>query len=196
MLVEGLDQALELGYDQGRGLLGAWLSYAPQSNRGKRREIYYFRDQQGLEVDFIAPSGPGRLAFIEAKASQMLRPEMAGPILRLRASAAHHKVDCFVVCPGAGPAGHAGLVDGVRGMGIEGLAREVLGLRALWKSLAPSERCNVRSGSPARSLHLDRRATIAVPTEQASSWQFAGSARIRLLQATLELARRVPQRML
>ena len=73
-----------------------------QINRGKRREIYYFRDQQGLEVDFIVPSGSGRLAFIEAKASQTLRPEMAGPILRLRASATDRQVDCFVVCPGAG----------------------------------------------------------------------------------------------
>jgi hypothetical protein len=100
-----------------------------QSNRGKRREIYYFRDQQGLEVDFIVPSGPGRLAFIEAKASQTLRPEMAGPTLKLRASAKKHEVDCFVVCPGAGPTGHAGLGDGVRGVGIETLATNVLGLR-------------------------------------------------------------------
>jgi len=100
-----------------------------QSNRGKRREIYYFRDQQGLEVDFIVPSGPGRLAFIEAKASQTLRPEMAGPMLNLRASAKKHEVDCFVVCPGAGPTGHAGLGDGVRGVGIETLATNVLGLR-------------------------------------------------------------------
>ncbi len=76
------------------------------------------------------PSGPGRLAFIEAKASQTLRPEMAGPILRLRASAASRGVDCFVVCPGAGPTGHAGLGDGARGVGIEALASEVLGLRA------------------------------------------------------------------
>ena len=101
-----------------------------QINRGKRREIYYFRDQQGLEVDFIVPSGPGRLAFIEAKASQTLRPEMAGPVLRLRASATGRQVDCFVVCPGAGPTGHAGLGNGVRGVGIEALASEVLGLRA------------------------------------------------------------------
>jgi predicted AAA+ superfamily ATPase len=100
-----------------------------QINRGKRREIYYFRDQQGLEVDFIVPSGPGRLTFIEAKASQTLRPEMAGPMLRLRAAVTGREVNCFVVCPGAGPTGHAGLGDGVRGLGIENLASEVLGLR-------------------------------------------------------------------
>jgi hypothetical protein len=102
-----------------------------QINRGRRREIYFFRDQQGLEVDFIVPSGAGRLAFIEAKASQTLHPEMAGPILRLRASVKDREVDCFVVCPGAGPTGHAGLGDGVHGVGIENLASKVLGLKML-----------------------------------------------------------------
>jgi len=54
---------------------------------------------------------------------------MAGPMLKLRASAKKHEVDCFVVCPGAGPTGHAGLGNGVRGVGIETLATNVLGLR-------------------------------------------------------------------
>lgn len=67
--------------------------------------------------------------LIEAKASQTLVPEMAGPILRLRASAARRQVDGFVVCPGAGPAGHAGLGEGVRGVGIENLTSQVLGLQ-------------------------------------------------------------------
>ena len=26
-----------------------------QLNAGRRRELYYFRDQQGLEVDFVVP---------------------------------------------------------------------------------------------------------------------------------------------
>jgi hypothetical protein len=100
-----------------------------QINRGRRREIYYFRDQQGLEVDFIVPSGLGRLALIEAKATQTLRTEMAGPPVRLRASVRDRQVDGFVVCPGAGPTGHAGLGDGVRGVGIATLPSQVLGLR-------------------------------------------------------------------
>lgn len=35
----------------------------------RRRELYYFRDQQGLEVDFLVPLGAGRVALAEAKAS-------------------------------------------------------------------------------------------------------------------------------
>jgi hypothetical protein len=50
-------------------------------------------------------------------------------MLRLRVAATKHQVDCFVVFPGAGPTGHASLGDGVRGVGIENLASEVLGLR-------------------------------------------------------------------
>jgi predicted AAA+ superfamily ATPase len=31
-----------------------------QVNSGRRRELYYFRDEQGLEVDFVIPSAAGR----------------------------------------------------------------------------------------------------------------------------------------
>jgi hypothetical protein len=57
-------------------------------------------------------------------------------MVRLRASAKKHEVDCFVLCPGAGPTGHVGLGDGVRGVGIEALATDVLGLRARKSSRA------------------------------------------------------------
>ena len=35
-----------------------------QMNSGKRRELYYFRDQQGLEVDFLIPSQDNRLILV------------------------------------------------------------------------------------------------------------------------------------
>jgi predicted AAA+ superfamily ATPase len=101
-----------------------------QINRGKRREIYFFRDQQGLEVDFVVPTGPGRLAFIEAKATQTLRPNMAAALLRLQKASHRYKTDAFVVCPGAGPPGFGGLGSGVRGLGLDDLVGEPLGLRA------------------------------------------------------------------
>ncbi len=41
-----------------------------QINLGKRRELYSFRDQRGLEVDFLAPLGSGNLLLVEAKASR------------------------------------------------------------------------------------------------------------------------------
>src|ERR1019366_8458767 len=38
-----------------------------QSNRGMRKELYYFRDQQGLEVDFLVPGPNASLWLVEAK---------------------------------------------------------------------------------------------------------------------------------
>jgi len=57
-----------------------------QTNLGGREELYYFRDQQGLEVDFLVPRGNGELWLVEAKATQTVRPAMAGPLLSLARS--------------------------------------------------------------------------------------------------------------
>ncbi len=46
---------------------------------GRRREVYFFRDQRGLEVDFLVPMGGTRLALVEAKASATVRPEAGSP---------------------------------------------------------------------------------------------------------------------
>jgi len=57
-----------------------------QVNRGRRKEIYYFRDQQGLEVDFLFPSESGGLWMVETKASKTVQPSMAAPLAALRRS--------------------------------------------------------------------------------------------------------------
>jgi hypothetical protein len=55
-----------------------------QVNRGARRELYYFRDQQGLEVDFLIPRPNAGLWLIECKAGKTVQPAMAAPLLSLR----------------------------------------------------------------------------------------------------------------
>lgn len=55
-----------------------------QTNRGLRKELYYFRDQQGLEVDFLVPRPSAGLWLMEAKAGKTVRPAMAGPLLSLQ----------------------------------------------------------------------------------------------------------------
>lgn len=57
-----------------------------QLNRGRRKELYHFRDQQGLEVDFIVPTRQGGLWALECKAVKTLHPGMAGPLESLRRS--------------------------------------------------------------------------------------------------------------
>ena len=57
-----------------------------QVYRGRRRELYHFRDQQGLEVDFLFPGDNGALWMVECKASKTVQPAMAGPLQSLRRS--------------------------------------------------------------------------------------------------------------
>jgi len=54
-----------------------------QVHTGRRKEIYYFRDQQGLEVDFLVPGGNGRLLLIEAKSGRTVTPNAARSVQRL-----------------------------------------------------------------------------------------------------------------
>ena len=58
-----------------------------QLNQGKRRELYHFRDQKGLEVDFVVPTGEGRVTLVEAKATRTVRPELARSLAALGAAA-------------------------------------------------------------------------------------------------------------
>jgi uncharacterized protein len=55
-----------------------------QADRGLRRELYYFRDQQGLEVDFLVPRPNAKLWLIEAKFAKTVRPSMASPLTSLQ----------------------------------------------------------------------------------------------------------------
>ncbi len=55
-----------------------------QINQGRRKELYYFRDQQGLEVDFLFPADKGGVWMIECKASKTVQPAMAEPLQSLR----------------------------------------------------------------------------------------------------------------
>ena len=50
-----------------------------QTHRGRRPEIYFFRDQSGLEVDFLFPS-QGRTWLIEVKLTSTPLPRMAGSL--------------------------------------------------------------------------------------------------------------------
>ena len=57
-----------------------------QINTGGRRELYYFRDQQGLEVDFVVPGRNASVTLVEAKSSRTVTPDMAAPMQRLAAA--------------------------------------------------------------------------------------------------------------
>lgn len=120
----GIDTAAELEKSPFRGVLfeGFIASEIAKSqlNAGARRELYFFRDEQGLEVDFLVPGRGGTVQLIECKASKTITPSMAGPMLRLAESlkkhrSAHQKVDLHLVheSPRAGTTTRA-VAPGVR----------------------------------------------------------------------------------
>lgn len=54
-----------------------------QINRGQRKEHYYFRDQQGLEVDSLLPTQNAGVWLIEATAEKTIQTPMTNPLLPL-----------------------------------------------------------------------------------------------------------------
>lgn len=68
-----------------------------QVNRGQRKELYWFRDQHGLEVDFLVPRPNARFWAVEVKAAKTVQPSMAGPLVKLAQSAAGRAVRRLVV---------------------------------------------------------------------------------------------------
>src|SRR5882724_8400434 len=93
-----------------------------QINSGKRKELYYFRDQQGLEVDFVVPQGAAGLALIEAKASKSPTPAMAQSLQRSAASSKNYRTQAMLVHTGDEntPAGRA-LANGVQAMTLNAM---------------------------------------------------------------------------
>ena len=72
-----------------------------QVNGGRRRELYYFRDQQGLEVDFVVPVRGRKLLLLEAKASRTVKPEMAESLARLSDAVRGRKPESVLVFRGS-----------------------------------------------------------------------------------------------
>ena len=102
----GIETETELGKSPFLGALFEGFIAAEivkaQANAGRRRELYYFRDQQGLEVDFVVPARGDGVRLVEAKASATVTPAMAAPMQRLAAawkprSGAQGAVKMFVV---------------------------------------------------------------------------------------------------
>jgi len=71
-----------------------------QANQYRRIELYYFRDKQGLEVDFVIPQGAGKLLLVEAKATKTLTPSMAKPLNRLSSSINNYQTRSMLIYSG------------------------------------------------------------------------------------------------
>jgi hypothetical protein len=93
-----------------------------QIGRGRRPELYYFRDRQGLEVDFVVPAAHGALFLIEAKATRTARPEMAAPLERLARAMSRRRPQAVLVHQPSGAVRDlTALRPGVRATDLAGL---------------------------------------------------------------------------
>ncbi len=93
-----------------------------QIARGLTRQLYYFRDQQGLEVDFVIPTRQRRLVLVETKASRTALPQMATPLDRLSAAISRYQVTRLIVYRPHGEAARlSALRPGVEAGGLERL---------------------------------------------------------------------------
>jgi predicted AAA+ superfamily ATPase len=101
-----------------------------QANQGMRKELYYFRDQQGLEVDFLMPRRGSNLWLIEAKAAKTVRPSMASPLLSLgRALLKRSERSIVVHRKSRSQLPTAAIARGVEALDVEGFIRELVDKR-------------------------------------------------------------------
>ncbi len=100
-----------------------------QLNAGRRKELYYFRDQQGFEIDFLVPLGSGRLLFLEAKATRTPDPRMADNLDRLSRNTGQYKVEKALVYMGTrrNEAGSSALRPGVSAVPVDRISRWFFG---------------------------------------------------------------------
>jgi uncharacterized protein len=93
-----------------------------QHNSGRARQLFYFRDQQGLEVDFVVPHGPARLLLVECKAGGTVVPADGGPIARLADAVSRYQMRGFVVYqPSQQSPSFDSLRPGIRALDVSGL---------------------------------------------------------------------------
>ena len=97
-----------------------------QIGRGRRRELYWFRDQQGLEVDFLVPVGAGELVLCEAKATRSALLQDASSMDRLRKAIGKPVRECLLVHrPGKVSPATEVLAKGMAAVGVAGLLRRL-----------------------------------------------------------------------
>ena len=109
------------------GLVAAEIAKA-QLNAGGRRELYFFRDRPGLEVDFVVPRR-GKLWLVEVKAGATVYRRDAQAMGSLMNGSAGAQVERGLVVyqAGAHPSSTNVLGDGVRSIDISAFVAELNG---------------------------------------------------------------------
>lgn len=92
-----------------------------QLARGREGDVYYFRDEQGLEVDLVLPMGDGRLVLGECKSSATLSTDMSIPMRRLADCVRRQGMEAeqyLIHCPSSSTSGVRQVGPGVRSCSV------------------------------------------------------------------------------
>lgn len=90
-----------------------------QASAGRARELYFFRDQQGLEVDFLVPEPGGRGLLIEVKSSRTVVPSDAKGIAALLPRMLRGARGLVLHGAARGAAAEGALAPGIRHMTLD-----------------------------------------------------------------------------
>jgi predicted AAA+ superfamily ATPase len=99
-----------------------------QLNQGRRKELYFFRDNHGLEADFVVPAGGGAWHLIEAKATRTPGLGSATALSRISALFKESKKECKAWVLHRGPAlrNFSGVSVGIRVLPVSELPEKIL----------------------------------------------------------------------
>ena len=99
-----------------------------QINAGRKKELYYFRDSRGLEVDFLVRGSGHRLFLLEVKATRTIRPEAAEPISRPKKTVTGYVAEAFIVhLPSESLLPRSPVRPGVRAISVRDIADTISG---------------------------------------------------------------------
>jgi predicted AAA+ superfamily ATPase len=101
-----------------------------QLHHGLRKELYFFRDKMGLEVDFVVPLGGARWALLEAKATHSPGNARIAMLEKVRDLFKGKDCRAFVVHRGEALAVYDGLGKGIRAVPVQEVPGKVMGLAA------------------------------------------------------------------
>ena len=98
-----------------------------QQHHGRRRELYFLRDKNGVEVDFVIPTGANQLALVEAKSSRTIVPRMADSMRLFLKAAGDFQCKGWIVHPGKELPPSTGAGDGIKSCPADDIAKRILG---------------------------------------------------------------------
>ena len=98
-----------------------------QINIGKRKDLYYFRDRQGLEIDFLIQLKSRKLLMVEAKFGKTVYAQSGKPLATLHSLIKNYETKSFIVYrPDKELEKLETVIKGVKAVTLETLLKEIV----------------------------------------------------------------------